>query len=82
MLINDEPGEGIVALDMPKQHIIEMICDWWSFSWSKGHLDEIFKWYHTHRKHMKLSDKTRLTVEDILGKMLTKLNELEEGEDE
>lgn len=82
VLINDEPGEGIVALDMPKQHIIEMICDWWSFSWSKGHLGEIFAWYHTHRKHMRLSDKTRKTVEDILGKMLTKLDELEEGEEE
>lgn len=82
VLVNDEPNEGIVALDMPYHYIIEMICDWWSFSFSKGELREIFKWYVAHKKHMKLSDKTREIVEDILGKIAAKLNELESEEDE
>ena len=59
---DDEPEE---ALDMPYQYIIEMICDWWSFSFVSGNLYEIFDWYGKH-KDMKLSDNTRITVEDIL----------------
>lgn len=81
VLVNDEAAEGIVALDMPYHYIIEMICDWWSFSWKTGNLREIFKWYDEH-KNMKLSDKTRETVEDILGKIKDKLDELESDEDD
>ena len=75
VLINDDPGEGEILLDMPYNYIIEMICDWWSFSWTKGDLNEIFNWYDEHKAYMKLSEKTRKTVEDILDKMKTKLND-------
>lgn len=75
VLINDNPGEGMVILDMPHNYIIEMICDWWSFSWKKGKLDEIFSWYDQHKDYMKLSEKTRATVEDILDKIKSKLEE-------
>ena len=81
ILINDEPNKGIVTLDMPYHYIVEMVCDWWSFSWKTGNLYEIFKWYDEHKNHMKLSDKTRKTVEYILGKIYKKLKELEEGEE-
>lgn len=77
VLINDDPGEGMIILDMPHNYIIEMICDWWAFSWSKGNLYEIFNWYDAHKAYMKLSDKTRMTVEDILDKLKTKLDEEE-----
>lgn len=76
-LIQDDPSEGIVALEMPYRYIVEMICDWWSFSWTKGNLDEIFKWYDEHKNYMKLGKKTRETVEDILEKIRNKLEELE-----
>lgn len=76
VLINDDPGEGMVILDMPHNYIIEMICDWWAFSWAKTNLYEIFKWYDEHKGYMKLSDKTRKTVEDILEKLKAKLDEL------
>ena len=82
LLISDEPSEGIVALDMPYCDIVHMVCDWWSFSFKTGNLREIFKWYNVHRKYMKLSDNTREIVEDILGKIATKLDELESKEDE
>lgn len=75
VLINDDPGEGMIMLDMPYNYIIEMICDWWSFSWTKGNLYEIFNWYDAHKDYMKLSDKTRETVEDILEKIKIKLDE-------
>ena len=56
----------MIALDMPMNYIVEMICDWWSFSWREGDLTEIFKWYDAHKDYMKLSVKTRDIVEYIL----------------
>lgn len=74
VLINDEPEENEIILDMPYNYILEMICDWWAFSWSKGKLTEIFDWYADHKDYMKLSDNTRKTVEDILNKINNALN--------
>ena len=73
VLNNDDPNEGEVILDMPYNYIIEMICDWWSFSWQKGDLGEIFNWYDEHSDYIKLSPKTRKTVEDILEQMRDRL---------
>lgn len=68
---DDEPTEN---LDMPYECIIEMICDWWAFSWKSGNLTEIFEWYKKH-KDMQLSDKTRKTIEEIFNKLEKKLKE-------
>jgi hypothetical protein len=73
VLINDEPNEGEIVLEMPYEYIIEMICDWWSFSWSKNNPAEIFDWYEKHSKYMRLADTTRKTVEDILNKIYENL---------
>lgn len=78
VLINDDPGEGMKILDMPDIYIVEMICDWWAFSWNKGDPYEIFHWYDEHKPYMKLSDETREKVEDILGVIKLKLDELKE----
>ena len=78
VLINDDPGEGEKILDMPYNYIIEMICDWWAFSWKQDNLKEIFKWYDVHKKYMKLSKLTREVVENILAEMEKKIDELEE----
>lgn len=78
VLINDNPDEGMVILDMPFEYIVEMICDWWSFSWAKGNLYEIFNWYDERKDYMKLSDNTRKEVETILGYIKSKLDESEE----
>lgn len=78
ILINDEPDEGEIVLDMPENYILEMICDWWAFSWQNENLYEIFDWYDKHKDHMDLSNKTRKTVENILTKMYDKLNEFED----
>lgn len=74
VLINDNPSEGMVILDMPLNYIIEMISDWWAFSWNSGDLYEIFKWYDEHKDYMKLSDNTRKTVDDILAKIQEELD--------
>ena len=61
------------VLDMDYPYIIEMICDWWSFSWERGDLYLIFDWYNTRKKGIRLSKKTRATVEDILAKLEDRL---------
>ena len=75
VLINDEPKEGMIALRMPYRYVIEMICDWWAFSWRNGNLYEIFDWYEKHKDYMKLHKDTRELVEEILGEIRAKLDE-------
>lgn len=74
VLVNDDPKEGIVCLDMSYNYIIEMICDWWSFSWSNESPYDIFTWYDDHKEYIKLSENTRKTVEHILNKIKKKLD--------
>ena len=59
---DDGPEE---LLEMPVRYVVEMIADWWSFSFKSGNLSEIFDWYEKH-KEMKLHPKTRLLVEQTL----------------
>jgi hypothetical protein len=75
VLINDNPDEGEIILDMPYNYVLEMICDWWAFSWNKGNLTEIFNWYDQRKDYMKLSNNTRKTLEDILKKIKEKLGD-------
>lgn len=58
---------------MPYEYIIEMICDWWSFSWKSDDLFEIFDWYKSHKSTMKLHKDAQQSVEDILDLMQEKL---------
>ena len=74
VLINDDPKEGEILLDMPMEYIIEMICDWWSFSWKTGNLYEIFTWYEERKEYIKLSKRTRNIVENILENIHYKLD--------
>lgn len=62
---DDDPEE---ILEMPKKYAVEMIADWWSFSFKSGNLRDIFDWYEKH-KEMKLHPKTRKFVEDILERI-------------
>lgn len=73
VLINDEEAEGVTCIEMPYCYVIEMICDWWSFSWSKGDLSEIFSWWEKHSDHIKFHPKTRRLVTDILEKIHKRL---------
>lgn len=76
VLINDDPDKGEIILDMPDIYIIEMICDWWSFSWKSGDLLEIFKWFDERQNYINLSRNTRRKVFNILAKIQNKLIEL------
>jgi hypothetical protein len=72
VLVNDE--DGTHALEMPKECVIEMICDWWAFSHKSGNLYEIFDWYKSHKKNMILHEKTKKLVEEILDKIKQELD--------
>ena len=78
VLIHDEPNEPMEAVDMPYNYIMEMICDWWSFSWAKGDLYEIFKWYDEHKNYMILDDYTREMIKRILGAIKDELDSQKE----
>lgn len=71
VLVNDD--DGTIALEMPYNYIVEMILDWWTFSWLSGELSEVFHWYNDHKARMILGEKTKKTVEEILDKMKEKL---------
>lgn len=66
ILHHDDPNKPYTFLPMPTEYIIEMICDWWSFSWKTGNLYEIFQWYEEHKHQMLLNTETRAQVEKIL----------------
>lgn len=75
VLINDE--DGVETLPMPKRYIIEAICDWWAFSWKSGNLFEIFDWYEAHKDGIMLNSESRKFLEDTLGIIKTKLENMQ-----
>jgi len=78
VLMHDEqPDEGTECIEIPGNYIIEMICDWWSFSWKHENLDFIFQWYDEHKDYIQLNDKSREKIEMILSKIKAKLDEKE-----
>lgn len=78
ILNQDDPTKGEIILEMPYNYIIEMICDWWAFSWAKGNLREIFTWWEAHKDYMKLGKQTRVVVGQILGEIEFKLDRLDD----
>ena len=77
LLMNDdgkyrEPGK-VVALEMPKAYALEMVADWWSFSWRTGNLEEVFDWYEEHRDNIILHQNTREFVEAVLYEIRERL---------
>ena len=79
LLMNDdgkyrEPWK-VVPLEMPKVHALEMVADWWSFSWRSGDLRGIFEWYDANRENIVLHDATREYVESVLAAIDAHLEE-------
>ena len=59
----------VKLLEIPDNYILEMVCDWWSFSWDKGNLFEIFDWYEVHKNLIQMHPKSREKVEKMLGEL-------------
>lgn len=70
ILMEDDPKtKDSILIEIPNLYIFEMICDWWSFSWQKENLNEIFKWYDDHKNIIKMHPNSRKKVEHMLSKM-------------
>lgn len=73
LLMNDDgkyrdPGK-VIPIEMPKIYALEMVADWWSFSWKSGDLTEMFGWYEDHKDCIILHPSTREYVESVLDEI-------------
>ena len=71
-LNNEHHPEYWNGEDMPYIYILEMLCDWGSFSIDKGDLGELSDYYYNEAKEdseKALSDATQEIIEDLLVKI-------------
>ena len=69
---NEHHPEHWLGEDMPYIYILEMLCDWGSFSIDKGNLKELSDYYYEEAKddeEKMLSDATKEIIEEILTKI-------------
>lgn len=60
---------GYTCIEMPKHYVIEMVCDWWAFSWASKNLYEVFGWYRSHFAKIKLHENSQLYLENVLSEL-------------
>lgn len=65
ILIHDTETPKETYLDMPIEYIIEMLCDWNSFS-SRNPESTAKTWYDSNKDEIKLSENTRKIVEQLV----------------
>ena len=70
VLVRD--GGDLVAMDMPEHYVIEMLCDWHSFS-RKNPESTAASWYSKNGKKMILSDGTRKLIDKHIKHFSTPL---------
>lgn len=71
-MTNEHHPEHWFGEDMPLIYILEMLCDWGSFSIAKGNLRELITYYYEDARdddEKNLSDATKEIIEDILTKL-------------
>ena len=61
------------TLKMPDVYIIEMLCDWMSFSFKCGDLNEIIRFYEKNKHEMVLDDETRIIITRVIQKIKEEL---------
>lgn len=73
---------SVKCLEIPDVYILEMIADWWSFSWKnylsshdKSDLYEVFNWYNNHIDKIAMNSKSKEKVETVLNLICDILNE-------
>lgn len=67
-------NDGEKILKMPNEYILEMLCDWYSFSIKDNNLFGIFDWWEKENNKMILNTTTRNTIETCLSRLKTLLN--------
>lgn len=68
------------VLDMPKKYIVEMVCDWWSFSIKSNSYADIIDWYKENKPNILISENTQKFTEKLLD--IIKLNFVKKGDKE
>ena len=63
-ILQRDNGEQ-VPLDMPEKYVIEMLCDWMSFS-KKNPESTAYKWYNDNKDKMILSENTIKLIEKYI----------------
>lgn len=69
---NEHHPEHWLGEDMPYIYILEMLCDWGSFSIDKGDLTELSDYYYEQAKNdeeKNLSEATQEIIEDVLERI-------------
>ena len=75
---NEHHPECWLGEDMPYIYILEMLCDWGSFSIDKGDFGELSDFYFNKAKEdpeKNLSDATKEIIEEILDKINSVITE-------
>lgn len=75
---NEHHPEFWLGEDMPYIYILEMICDWGSFSIDKGDFKELSDFYYNKARddeEKNLSDNTKIIIEEILSHINSALGE-------
>lgn len=70
-------------LKMPYAYVIEMVCDWWSFSWERYNstnnpedLLEVLTWYSSNKQNMQLHRDTRVQVQQLLSNIESSVKQM------
>jgi hypothetical protein len=75
---NEHHPEFWLGEDMPYIYILEMICDWGSFSIASGNMRELSEFYFNKARddeEKNLSDNTKIIIEEILEKINSVIEE-------
>ena len=78
---NEHHPEFWLGEDMPYIYILEMLCDWGSFSIASGNMKELSKYYYEQAKddeEKNLSENTKIIIEEILEKINSVLSSTKE----
>lgn len=77
-LHNEHHPEFWLGEDMPYIYILEMLCDWGSFSIEKKDFNELINFYYDKARddeEKNLSDNTKTIIEEILDKIKSIIRE-------
>ena len=72
-LLREDDGD-FKCIHMDYNYIIEMVCDWWAFSWKQNNLYEIFTWYEENKPKMQMHKNTIRDLEELLKQIKTQLD--------
>ena len=69
---NEHHPEHWLGQDMSYIYILEMLCDWGSFSIARGNMNELIEYYYEEARdddEKNLSNNTKKIIEEILSKI-------------